>query len=101
MVTDPALGSVPLPIPATMHGVARMRWCCARYNRPVAFYVWATALPWAFWFAAAYLSHLPDQGQAVLVGTLVLSLAGLFAPLAVVAAFVWRKPRLRADIVSG
>lgn len=98
MVTDPALDSVPQR-PATMQG-RQDEEVLREYNRPVAFYVWATALPWAFWFAAAYLSHLPDQGQAVLVGTLVLSLAGLFAPLAVVAAFVWRKPRLRADIVS-
>lgn len=98
MVTDPALDSVPLR-PAAMQG-RQDEEVLREYNRPVAFYVWATALPWAFWFAAAYLSQLPDQRQAVLVGTLVLSLAGLFAPLAVVAAFVWRKPRLRADIVS-
>lgn len=99
MVTDPALDSVPLR-PAAMQG-RQDEEVLREYNRPVAFYVWATALPWAFWFAAAYLSQLPDQRQAVLVGTLVLSLAGLFAPLAVVAAFVWRKPRLRAVSSAG
>src|SRR5699024_4569226 len=38
--------------------------------------------------------------QAVLVSTLVLSLAGLFSPLAVVVAFIWNRPKLRADIAD-
>lgn len=69
-----------------------------QYDRPVLFYVLATAIPWAFWFAAAYLSHLPGQTTAVLTATLILSLAGLLAPIAVVIGLVWRKPVLRADI---
>lgn len=98
MVTDPALGSLPVR-PEKTRGrgdEAVLR----EYDRPVAFYVWATALPWVFWFAAAYLSHLPEQSRTVLISTMVLSLAGLFAPLAVVVVFVWNRPRLRADIVS-
>src|SRR5699024_7763302 len=50
------------------------------YTRPVAFYVWATALPWGFWFAAAYLSHLPAQSQAVLVSTGAVIGRSLLAP---------------------
>lgn len=98
MVTDPALDGVPVrPDPARgREDEAVLR----RYDRPVAFYVWATALPWVFWFAAAYLSHLPDQNQTILVSTLVLSLAGLLTPLAVVVAFIRNRPELRADIVS-
>lgn len=69
-----------------------------QYDRPVLFYVLATAIPWACWFAAAYLSHLPDQTPAVLMATLVLSVAGLLTPVGVVVALVWRKPALRADI---
>src|SRR5690625_3481570 len=68
------------------------------YDRPVLFYVLATAIPWACWFAAAYLSHLPSQTTAVLTGTLVLSVAGLLAPIAVVIGLVWHKPVLRKDI---
>src|SRR5699024_6997483 len=97
MVADSALGASPVePRPRGRQDEAILR----EYTRPVAFYVWATALPWVFWFAAAYLSHLPVQSQAVLVSTLVLSLAGLFSPLAVVVAFVWHRPRVRADIVA-
>lgn len=69
-----------------------------RYNRPVLFYVLVTAIPWACWFLAAYLSHLPDQSQPVLLATMILSIAGLTAPIAVVLALVWRQPDLRADI---
>lgn len=69
-----------------------------QYNRPVLFYVLVTAIPWACWFLAAYLSHLPNQSQPVLQATLVLSVAGLVAPVAVVIALAWRKPDLRADI---
>lgn len=69
-----------------------------QYNRPVLFYVLATAIPWACWFAAAYLSHLPNQTPGVLAATLVLSVLGLLAPLGVVIALVWGKPILRGDI---
>ena len=97
MVADSALGASPVePRPRGRQDEAILR----EYTRPVAFYVWATALPWVLWFAAAYLSHLPVQSQAVLVSTLALSLAGLFSPLAVVVAFVWHRPRVRADIVA-
>lgn len=69
-----------------------------RYDRPVLFYVLATAIPWAFWFAAAYLSHLPEQTSAVQVWTAVLGLAGLVAPVFVVVGLVRNRPELRADI---
>ncbi len=72
----------------------------ARYDRPVLFYVLATAIPWAFWFAAAYLSHLPEQTPAVQVSTAVLGLAGLVAPVFVVVGLVWNRPELRADILQ-
>lgn len=70
----------------------------AGYDRPVLFYVLATAVPWAFWFAAAYLSHLPEQTPAVQAWTAVLGLAGLVAPVFVVVGLVWNRPELRADI---
>lgn len=72
----------------------------ARYDRPVLFYVLATAIPWAFWFAAAWLSHRPEQTPAVQVWTAALGLAGLVAPVFVVVGLVWNKPELRADIRS-
>ena len=92
MVTDPALGRVPVD-PVITRG-RQDEVVLRKYDRPVAFYVWATVLPWVFWFAAAYLSHLPEQDRAVLMATMVLSLAGLFAPLAVVVVFVRHRPEI-------
>lgn len=70
----------------------------ARYDRPVAFYLLATAIPWAFWFAAAYLSNLTEQTAAVRLWTAVLGLGGLAAPVLVVAGLVRNRPELKADI---
>lgn len=69
-----------------------------QYDRPVLFYVLATAIPWILWFGAACLSHLPNQTRLVLLTMLVLSIAGLVAPLVIVYALVRNKPVLRADI---
>ncbi|HLR57362.1 MAG TPA: CPBP family intramembrane glutamic endopeptidase [Beutenbergiaceae bacterium] len=85
------------PRPATSEGRG-IDPIAYQYDRPVLFYVLATAIPWACWFAAAYLSHLPSQTTAVLTATLVLSAAGLLAPIAVVIGLVWHKPNLRTDI---
>lgn len=70
----------------------------ARYNRPVLFYTLATLIPWTFWFAAAYLSNLDNQTPTAGMLTALLSVAGLIAPVAVVVALLWNKPRLRADV---
>ncbi len=70
------------------------------YDRPVAFYALATVFPWAFWFAAAYLSNLRDQTSAVQVWTATLGVCGLVAPILVVVFLVRRRPDLRADILQ-
>lgn len=33
-----------------------------KYNHPVIFYTLSTVIPWLFWFAAAFLSHLDPAG---------------------------------------
>lgn len=69
------------------------------YNRPVLFFTLATVIPWVFWFAAAYFSHLDDQTTAVRAATSVLGVAGLVAPVGVIVWLVRDKPELRADIL--
>ncbi|MBD3943800.1 CPBP family intramembrane metalloprotease [Microbacterium sp. NEAU-LLC] len=69
-----------------------------RYDRPVLFYVLATAIPWACWFGAAALSNLEAQTPPVQWSTAALSVAGLVAPVGVVAWLVRKRPELRADI---
>ena len=70
----------------------------SQYDRPVLFFVLATAIPWAFWFAAAYLSNLPEQTPVVQWWTAALGLAGLIAPVFVVVWMVRNRPALKADI---
>ena len=71
-----------------------------RYDRPVAFYVLATIIPWSFWFLAAYLSQLGEQTAAVQVWTAVLGVCGLVAPIFVVILLVRRRADLRKDILQ-
>lgn len=68
------------------------------YDRPVLFYALATAIPWACWVVAGWLSHLPEQTQAVRMGTTVFGLAGLIAPVLVMLWLLRDKPALRADL---
>jgi len=52
-----------------------------RYRHAGLFFLLATAIPWALWLPAAWFSRQPDSG--LLVG--VLGIAGLLAPVGVVA----------------
>ena len=70
------------------------------YRRPVAFYGLSIAIPWALWFAAAYLSHLPNADSATELLAGVLGLAGLIAPVAVAAALILPDAKLRQDAWS-
>ena len=70
----------------------------AHYRHPVAFFSLATAIPWALWGAAAWISFQPlTLGSQVAV--LVFCLIGLLAPLMVTAGFAHRDPELRHDMV--
>lgn len=69
------------------------------YDRPALFYVLATAIPWAFWFAAADLSQRSEQTDAVQWWTAAFGVCGLVAPVLVVVFLVRDRSDLRADIV--
>jgi membrane protease YdiL (CAAX protease family) len=68
----------------------------SRYRHPVAFYTLATAIPWALWFTAAWLSHQPDPQLGVLAA---LGLAGLVAPMLVAFWFI-RRDGLTRDVLT-
>ncbi|MEV0291485.1 CPBP family intramembrane glutamic endopeptidase [Kribbella sp. NPDC050820] len=69
----------------------------SRYRHPVAFYVLATAIPWALWFTTAWLSHRPDTSRLTLGTMTGLALAGLVAPVLVAIWFI-RKDGLTRDV---
>lgn len=90
----PAATHSPTPAHSGVEPVA------SRYDRPVAFYVLSAVITWACWLAAAWLSRLPDQSQAIRMATATIGLVGLAAPMGVVAWLVRGRPELRADIRS-
>jgi len=71
-----------------------------RYRHPIVFYVSATLVPWAFWFAAGYVSRIEPAGDAVAAVASVLGAIGLFAPIATAVVLSWRDPELRRDVLS-
>lgn len=68
---------------------------CVQY-RPFFFYGVSLLVPWALWFSAAYISHLPDAEEYACAQA-ALSLAGLFAPAGIAAWLLSRQPVLWAD----
>ena len=71
----------------------------SRYRHPVAFYLLATAIPWALWFTAAWLSRQPDPSQGTLAVMTGLGLAGLASPVVVAIWFI-RKDGLTRDVLT-
>jgi membrane protease YdiL (CAAX protease family) len=70
-----------------------------KYRHPVLFYVLATAIPWAFWFAAAYLSHITPTSQALAAAVGVLGVAGLMGPTVIAFWMIWPHADLRSDLM--
>lgn len=64
--------------------------------RPWFFFGVSLLVPWALWFLAAWISHLPDADEHAWAQT-ALSLAGLFAPAVLAAWMLWRHPVLWED----
>ena len=70
-----------------------------KYRHPILFYSLSTAIPWAFWFAAAYLSHITPSNQALAAGVGLLGIAGLLAPTLIAFWMIWPQADLRNDIM--
>ena len=56
-----------------------------KYNKTIWFYSLSLIIPWAFWFFAAYLSHLPNPSNIIIYSQGILSFLGLIAPVFVAA----------------
>lgn len=64
--------------------------------RPLFFFGVSLLLPWLLWFAAAWISHLPDADDYAWAQA-ALSLAGLFVPTLLAAWMLRQHPVLWAD----
>lgn len=68
----------------------------AAHYRPLFFFSVSLLVPWALWFFAAYISHLPNAEDHAWAQAS-LSLLGLFAPAALAAWLLAQQPLLWAD----
>jgi hypothetical protein len=69
-----------------------------KYKHPVLFYCLATLIPWAFWFAAGYISHITPHSDQYLEMASVVAFVGLLGPVAVSYWLIRKDPELRADV---
>jgi membrane protease YdiL (CAAX protease family) len=70
------------------------------YRRPLLFYGLATAIPWSFWFAAAWISDLPNPTHEQVLIETVLGLAGISAPMLIAFAMIGANKMLRRDLAG-
>ena len=85
--TTPAATAPTAPLPPVV----------ARYQHPWLFYGIATAIPWALWFTAGWISHHPDALPVAPAWVATLGVLGLITPLVIAARLVSRDPALIAD----
>jgi membrane protease YdiL (CAAX protease family) len=69
-----------------------------KYRHPILFYGLSTAIPWAFWFAAAYLSHITPMNQFVATAVGVLGIVGLLGPTLIAFWMIWPDADLWDDL---
>ena len=69
----------------------------SKFAHPVRFYLLATIIPWALWFAAGYVSHLSPYGDTNLRFASLLGFIGLLGPAVVAYSLMAKDSELRAD----
>lgn len=72
----------------------------SEYKHPILFYLLCTLTTWFFWFAAAYLSHLPANEGNYATWSGVLLLIGLASPMVIAFLMIYLNPQLRSDLLS-
>ena len=69
-----------------------------KYKHPILFYSLATIIPWSFWFAAGYISHITPYSKQYLEIASVTAFIGLLGPIGVSYWLVRNNSELKADI---
>jgi membrane protease YdiL (CAAX protease family) len=71
-----------------------------KYSHTTLFYVLATVIPWAFWFAAGYVSHnFTPENRAANIAT-ALGFIGLVSPMIIAFWLIFRNRELRTDTLG-
>lgn len=70
----------------------------AKYRHPVLFYSLSTLIPWDFWFAAGYVSHItPHDDQYLRIASIV-AFIGLLGPIGVAYWLISKDSEMRSDV---
>ncbi len=70
------------------------------YRKPGLFYLLATIIPWSFWFAAGYISHLTPYQERYMNIAIILGLIGLISPMIIAFWLLNINPDLRKDLYN-
>ena len=68
------------------------------YRHPLLFYGLSTAVPWVFWFAAAYVSHMTPTNELLGAVVGILGVVGLLGPTAIAFSMIWPHAEMREDL---
>ena len=71
-----------------------------RYRHPILFYFLATLIPWAFWFAAGYVSHLTPEKPFYDGLVSLLGFIGLLSPVVIAYWLMMKDTHLRKDFLN-
>jgi len=71
-----------------------------KYKRPFLFFFLSTAIPWALWFLAGYLSHLEPFTKSLEWAVGICSITGLLAPAGIALFFMLPNEALRTDFLG-
>jgi membrane protease YdiL (CAAX protease family) len=69
-----------------------------KYKHSIMFYCLATIIPWVFWFAAGFISHVTPYSDQYLRIASVVAFIGLLGPAAISYLLIRKDPELRADV---
>jgi hypothetical protein len=69
-----------------------------KYRHPARYYLWSTAIPWAFWFAAAAMSRIEHATPELVLAESVLGLLGLLGPMAIALVLIGSDRTLLRDV---
>ena len=71
-----------------------------KYCHPILFYGLAVGIPWAFWFTAAYISHITPSNDFRITLASALGVIGLSGPMVIAAFLIFPDKELRDDFLG-